>query len=121
MFVGIICACTPSAAHTCRHHLPSFEKIKALLSSRFTTLTSRLVGSKHSLSSDVGMEQNETEKMQRQRHYAAIHDGDSMRKKFGHSKSVSTFIRSGTDGDVDPEDGIHLNYEMETTYAQNPV
>jgi hypothetical protein len=43
MFVGIICACMPSAAQSCRHHFPryDYEALWTRLSSPFQSLKSR--------------------------------------------------------------------------------
>ena len=39
--MGIMCACMPAAAHTCRHHLPSIEAIKNKSRSRNESLGSK--------------------------------------------------------------------------------
>lgn len=63
MFVGIICACTPAAAQSCRHNLPSYDTLKSLLLSHSHALRSSFKGTL-SASSSVGFKDIELSQQQ---------------------------------------------------------
>lgn len=42
MLVGIICACMPAAAHTCRHHLPSYDSVRNKLCSHYGSFEKKI-------------------------------------------------------------------------------
>ena len=111
MFVGIICACVPSAAHSCREHVPAYTIFKNYLHSRFSTL--------HSIFRDT------THKSYQRSHSApetkAHGSYSNIDPLWGSEKvgmpqrdtGIRTFIRGGPQNKK-TKNGIHVGSEIET-------
>ena len=112
MFVGIVCACMPSAAQTCRHHLPHYRSLKT-----------RVYFQLHALRSGIRRIQNPDDYSNSGGHpettsTAGPYPDLQSYKLAKHSdltqtKGIRTFIHGGLRGDIE-SDGIHLTYDMST-------
>lgn len=110
MFVGIICACMPAAAHTCRHHLPSYDCVSTTLRSRYESLGKglRRTNPTSSLLSKRGSRDVKTPRGAYEGYYNL---GRLQRDLPFPAKSLQTYGRT----DDLNYDGIHLTYEMQQT------
>ena len=114
MFIGVICACAPSAAKSYNHHSEHFGAFNIFIHSRLfktgtttkqpkASLIFRKGGSQPRYPSDIDVYQGPG--------YA------------GHApnKSIRTFVHSGKPLDLE-NDGIHLTFEMRnhSTQADHP-
>lgn len=108
----------PSAAHTCRHHLPPYDTLKSLFASRLHTLQSSLKRTVYPLSfSNSTYQSGGTDAT----NYG--HSSFSNLNTYNHpaqpeiaqNKSIRTFIHGGGQGNGD-KGGIQLSYELRTDY-----
>ena len=114
MFVGIICACTPSAARSSNHHLQQFDSIKSYISSHLGL--SSFKQSKESTSSGPTESQKKRKGKYHSKQYSTI---DDVYQGLGQvdGKSIRTYIQSGKQHGVE-NNGIHLTYEMQNHISQ---
>ena len=117
MFVGIMCACMPAAAHTYHHHLRSYESLKQNnLHSRYRPSTSKDHSSKplspqskpHAISTSRGVHEG----------YVSL-DALEPAMPTPHAKSLDTFNRTGSHNDLDHDD-IILTYELQQSSTSPP-
>ena len=116
MFAGIICACMPAAAHTCHHHLPSYDSLKKNLQIRY-----RSFGLKDR-STDPSFPESTSHGIKTSR---SVHEGyvgpETPRLLLPvPTKSLRTFIHRGNTDNLD-HDGIHTTYEMQHTSTLPPT
>ena len=116
MFVGVICACMPAAAHTCHRHLPSYGSLKKNLPIRYRSLglKDRSTGPSFPESTSHGIKTSRS-----------VHEGyvslEAPRLPMPvPAKSLRTFIHRGNTDDLD-HDGIDLTYEMLQTSTLPPM
>ena len=112
MYVGIVCACTPSAAKSFKRHVQQFNSFRSYISSYLPV--SSLRQSKASSSSKSNALSKDKERF-KQRQYLTI--DEIYRSAQGKGKSTSTFIQSGKQHNVE-NDGIHLTYEMQNEVSR---
>lgn len=110
MFVGIICACMPAAAHTCHHHLPSYDSFKNILRSRYGSLQNKLRS--YSAFSSLPEDSAHDVGTSRGVHEGYGHGGTMSGRARVAAKPLQTFVQRGTTADDLNHDGIHLTYEM---------
>lgn len=95
MFVGIICACMPSAAQSVRHNLHHYESLKTRISYRLYSLRSRHRRTHPASSSDMEKNQGSTADIEGPyldlRNYQLAKHSD-----LAQTKGVRTFIQGGT-------------------------
>lgn len=115
MFVGIICACMPAAAHTCHHHLPSYDSIKNILRSHYGSLGQRL-RRPNPTSSTVSERNSRDLKTPRGVYEGYVNLGGLDHARPVPAKSLQTFVHNGSPDDFS-HDGIHLTYEMQQISA----
>lgn len=106
IFVGIICACIPSAAKSCNHHLQSLRALKTLVVSQLSKVSLSTKQSQSSLLSRRGDHQPG------QYANVDVYQGPEYPGK-ARTQPTKTFIRSGEHHDVE-NDGIHLTFEMQS-------
>ncbi len=105
--MGIICACMPSAAKTCNHHLSSFDVVKIrLLSYRGSK------NSKPSLS-EAGHEAATDRANGSPPQYSKFQLHQAPYSSFGSTGSLRPDIQSEAPVDME-SDGIHLTFEMQS-------
>ncbi|MCJ1243743.1 hypothetical protein MMC30_000940 [Trapelia coarctata] len=116
--VGISCACMPSAAYTCRHHLPSYSAFKSSFFSRLRSLKSS-----SSRPSPTSSGTNLTAEKLQGHHEPYARLGSPRypgMPGLSQGRTVLTFIRGGKREDVEKYErsgsadgsGIHLSYEV---------
>lgn len=108
----------PSAAHTCRPHLPPYETLKSLLVSRLHTLQSSFKRTVHPSSfSDSDYQFSGTDKTNYSNSsYSNLNTcNHPTQSNLAQNKSIRTFIQGGGQGDGD-KGGIQLSYELRTDY-----
>ena len=121
MFVGIIVACMPSAAHTFRHHLHTYNALKKSFNAHVTALrTTRRFTGQSSTMADKSSE--ETEIGHGRRTYSKL-DHHMLPGSVDHDQNngVRTSIRGQRLNDNTPKAGIHLNYELQSVSRQDYV
>ena len=117
MFVGIVCACMPAAAHTCHRHLPSYDSLKKTLQSRYRSLGLKGPSTYPSFpeSTSNGIKTSRS-----------VHEGYVSLEAPEipmpvPAKSLGTsFIHRENTGNLS-HDGIHLTYEMQQTSNLAPT
>ena len=115
MFVGIICACMPAAAHTSHHHLPSYDSIRSILRSRYGSLGQRLRRT-YPTSSSLPEDSSHEVRTSRGIHEGYINLGTLESGPRVPAKTLQTFVRHGKADDLN-NNGIHLTYEMRQSSA----
>lgn len=111
--MGIICACMPSAAYTCRQTLPSFDTMKTLLYSRPKSFGSSLETNGNSIS-DTGKPIQSNPNGSHNNLHSSKNPQDS---KLAQHQTVQTVIEAGNHGDVE-NNGIHIDYSFQTSWEQ---
>lgn len=116
MFVGIICACMPAAAHTCHRYLLSYDSLKKNLQvrSRSLGLKDRRADPSVPGSTSCGIK---TSRSVGERYVDLEAPELPMPPP---TKSLRTFIHRGSPDDVD-HDAIHLTFEMQQTSTLSPT
>ncbi|MCJ1394806.1 hypothetical protein MMC18_007686 [Xylographa bjoerkii] len=135
MFVGVICACMPSAAHSFRHHFPSFDVFVSRFYTRFSGYKSSMKsgppskGYSHHSSSTYGTRSSDRKPLHAHAAYMDIESkatdtytawsepktGDSRavgHPERGRTAGVRTVIKSGRPEPL-VKDGIRVDYEMQ--------
>lgn len=110
MFVGIMCACMPAAAHTGRHHLPSYDCVSTTLRSHYESLGKGLRRS-NPISSSLSQRDFRDVKTPRGVYEGYYNLGGLQRDLQEPAKSLQTYGKTDDLG----HDGIHLTYEMKPT------
>lgn len=108
MFVGIICSCMPSAAHTLRQMGPAFDALKPRLYSGFKSLGSSVKRSKESKSVTERVDYNE-------RRGSYINLENSKTPNQAQHSNVHTVIGTGIPSDVESK-GIHVDHRLQTSW-----
>ena len=116
MFVGIICACIPAAAHTCHHHLPSYDSLKKNLQTRY--LSSRVKGRRKDPS--FPEKTSHGVKTSRSVHERYVDLEAPELPMPVPAKSLMTLIHRASSDDLDL-DGIYLAYKMQQTSTLPPT
>ncbi len=112
MFVGIMCACMPAAAHTYNHHAKSYSFLKKNFRLRYGLLG---VGDR---GTNPPLRESTFHDVKTSR---AVHEGYVTLDAPGHStrmpaKPLQTFVSRVRCNDLDHED-IHLTHEMQHVSA----
>lgn len=117
MFIGISCACTPSAAKSFNHHLPNLGAFKSYVSSGL----SRLVTQQYNVFSGSGTASTSKDRAAKYRSgqfstIEGIYQGSSDGHET-HGKGIQTVIRTGRHHQVE-SDGIRLTFEMQSDVSR---
>ena len=113
MYVGIICACTPAAAKSFKHHVQRFDSLRTYISSYLPVSSlKRFKESSYTMSN--GSTKAEREKF-KHRQYSTV--DEIYRSAQGKGNNISTYVQSGKHDDIE-NDGIHLTFEMQSEVSR---
>lgn len=115
MFVGIICACMPAAAHTCHHHLPSYDSLRTILRSRYGYLEKKFRGT-YRTSSSVPESISHDVKTSRGVYEGYVNLGTLEHSPTVPAKPIQSLVHHGKPEKFN-HGGIHLTYEMQQIFA----
>lgn len=114
MFVGIVCACIPSAAKSCNHHIHCVGALKSYIGSRVLKLNSQAFGASHSPHSSPFPTDRAAGYLKYstiENIYLGSRNGDK-----AQNRGTKTFVEAGKQHEVE-HDGIRLTFEMQNEYS----
>ena len=122
MFIGVSCACMPAFSKTLHHHLPTLEKLRSTVFSRFASFRPSEAGDTTGRSGLAHSDGPSHYPVTKTEHGPYSHletelpalQGVTLQPNYelGHLQSVQTFIGKGWKRETS-DDKIHLTHEIE--------